>query len=380
MSSYIRVRLSCLISFYIHEDQNSVFRPGGINTHVHGLTSTFPSSRCERMRNGSPLLSEVLQHVRDLLVSLWARLWAGARRLRLQWWETFQGQPNDSTAFFIAQLPLIPLQLVVDKLTWSCKLDRHWRVQLLQLPVPIPVCKRAGEVLVCVSGWIPAAGNQAVPGWEHCLDFCVNSSSCHFITLCGDLFLLCSCSKWLMVLLADINECETGEHQCTETQTCVNIHGRYQCVESNRCQEPYVQVSEKWVFTRKHTPCHVPQTALLLKYVAAIVPEYTSNLCCGRLLLDFQQLFFPQASPTLQPFLSSILQGKRRTIVEWMGVGWLTGGGHYARVPDKVAIHTALWKYKRGNKWTLLNICSTLGALFCFELLPLLAAVWIAAF
>ncbi|KAI4819529.1 hypothetical protein KUCAC02_004774 [Chaenocephalus aceratus] len=45
-------------------------------------------------------------------------------------------------------------------------------------------------------------------------------------------------------LCQDINECETGEHQCTEAQTCVNIHGRYQCVEENRCQEPYVQVSE----------------------------------------------------------------------------------------------------------------------------------------
>lgn len=44
---------------------------------------------------------------------------------------------------------------------------------------------------------------------------------------------------------ADINECETGEHQCGEAQTCVNIHGRYQCVDTNRCQEPYVQVSEK---------------------------------------------------------------------------------------------------------------------------------------
>ncbi|KAM8908143.1 EGF-containing fibulin-like extracellular matrix protein 2a isoform 2-T3 [Spinachia spinachia] len=43
---------------------------------------------------------------------------------------------------------------------------------------------------------------------------------------------------------ADINECETGEHQCGEEQTCVNIHGRYQCVDTNRCQEPYVQVSE----------------------------------------------------------------------------------------------------------------------------------------
>ena len=44
---------------------------------------------------------------------------------------------------------------------------------------------------------------------------------------------------------ADINECETGEHQCNGTQTCVNILGRYQCVDKNRCQDPYVQVSEK---------------------------------------------------------------------------------------------------------------------------------------
>lgn len=45
-------------------------------------------------------------------------------------------------------------------------------------------------------------------------------------------------------LCQDINECETGEHQCGEAQTCVNIHGRYQCVDANRCQDPYVQVSE----------------------------------------------------------------------------------------------------------------------------------------
>uniref|UniRef100_A0A669C277 EGF containing fibulin extracellular matrix protein 2a n=1 Tax=Oreochromis niloticus TaxID=8128 RepID=A0A669C277_ORENI len=42
----------------------------------------------------------------------------------------------------------------------------------------------------------------------------------------------------------DINECETGEHECTETQNCVNIHGRYQCVDKNSCQEPYIQVSD----------------------------------------------------------------------------------------------------------------------------------------
>ncbi|KTF83281.1 hypothetical protein cypCar_00038320 [Cyprinus carpio] len=42
----------------------------------------------------------------------------------------------------------------------------------------------------------------------------------------------------------DVNECETGTHQCGTGQVCVNIHGGHQCVNSNRCQDPFVQVSE----------------------------------------------------------------------------------------------------------------------------------------
>uniref|UniRef100_A0AAY5KC74 EGF-like domain-containing protein n=2 Tax=Esox lucius TaxID=8010 RepID=A0AAY5KC74_ESOLU len=45
-------------------------------------------------------------------------------------------------------------------------------------------------------------------------------------------------------LCQDVNECETGTHQCEEGQTCVNIHGGYHCTDHNRCQEPYVQVSD----------------------------------------------------------------------------------------------------------------------------------------
>ena len=43
----------------------------------------------------------------------------------------------------------------------------------------------------------------------------------------------------------DIDECESGAHQCSEAQTCVNFHGGYRCVDTNRCVEPYVQVSDK---------------------------------------------------------------------------------------------------------------------------------------
>ncbi|TRY87414.1 hypothetical protein DNTS_013895 [Danionella cerebrum] len=45
-------------------------------------------------------------------------------------------------------------------------------------------------------------------------------------------------------LCQDVNECEMGTHQCGEGQVCVNVHGGHQCVASNRCQNPYVQVSE----------------------------------------------------------------------------------------------------------------------------------------
>ncbi|XP_052005693.1 EGF-containing fibulin-like extracellular matrix protein 2 [Xyrauchen texanus] len=45
-------------------------------------------------------------------------------------------------------------------------------------------------------------------------------------------------------LCQDIHECETGTHQCSDGQTCVNIHGGYKCVNSKSCQEPYVQVSD----------------------------------------------------------------------------------------------------------------------------------------
>ena len=43
----------------------------------------------------------------------------------------------------------------------------------------------------------------------------------------------------------DIDECESGAHQCSEAQTCINFYGGYRCVDTNRCVEPYVQVSDK---------------------------------------------------------------------------------------------------------------------------------------
>ncbi|XP_077184565.1 EGF-containing fibulin-like extracellular matrix protein 2 isoform X2 [Paroedura picta] len=70
-------------------------------------------------------------------------------------------------------------------------------------------------------------------------------------------------------LCQDINECETGAHQCTDSQNCVNFHGGYRCVEKNRCQEPYVQVSEN--------RCLCPATNLLCRdKPTSIVHRYMS--------------------------------------------------------------------------------------------------------
>uniref|UniRef100_A0A8C2EPL1 EGF containing fibulin extracellular matrix protein 2a n=1 Tax=Cyprinus carpio TaxID=7962 RepID=A0A8C2EPL1_CYPCA len=59
----------------------------------------------------------------------------------------------------------------------------------------------------------------------------------------------CVCPKGYQLLgtrlCQDINECETGAHQCSDGQTCVNIHGGNKCVDSKSCEEPYVQVSDR---------------------------------------------------------------------------------------------------------------------------------------
>ncbi|XP_027864890.1 EGF-containing fibulin-like extracellular matrix protein 2a isoform X2 [Xiphophorus couchianus] len=72
----------------------------------------------------------------------------------------------------------------------------------------------------------------------HCQFRCVNEPG-KFSCVCPEGYQLVGTR-----MCQDINECETGEHQCSDTQTCVNIHGRYQCVDANRCQEPYVHNSD----------------------------------------------------------------------------------------------------------------------------------------
>nr|XP_020823853.1 EGF-containing fibulin-like extracellular matrix protein 2 isoform X3 [Phascolarctos cinereus] len=70
-------------------------------------------------------------------------------------------------------------------------------------------------------------------------------------------------------LCQDIDECESGAHQCSEGQSCVNFHGGYRCVESNRCSEPYVQVSDNRCLCPASDPrCREQPSSIVHRYMS----------------------------------------------------------------------------------------------------------------
>ncbi|XP_069501113.1 EGF-containing fibulin-like extracellular matrix protein 2 [Ambystoma mexicanum] len=70
-------------------------------------------------------------------------------------------------------------------------------------------------------------------------------------------------------LCQDIDECEAGTHQCTDAQTCVNFHGAYRCVEKNRCQEPYVQVSDnRCLCPATNIACRDQPSSIVYRYMS----------------------------------------------------------------------------------------------------------------
>lgn len=80
----------------------------------------------------------------------------------------------------------------------------------------------------------------------------------------------------IIIVCVDVNECEAGTHQCGEGQICVNIHGGHQCVDSNRCQDPYIQVSEKWamLIVETHTYTMSSQKiSVIWNYIGYIKPH-----------------------------------------------------------------------------------------------------------
>lgn len=63
----------------------------------------------------------------------------------------------------------------------------------------------------------------------------------------GILYIFPCFSHSLIPCVLDINECEIRNFTCTSQQTCFNIPGEYKCLDPVRCEEPYLQINEKWV-------------------------------------------------------------------------------------------------------------------------------------
>lgn len=55
----------------------------------------------------------------------------------------------------------------------------------------------------------------------------------------------CPASASPLPCFSDINECEHRNHTCTLQQTCYNLQGGFKCIDPIRCEEPYIQISDK---------------------------------------------------------------------------------------------------------------------------------------
>lgn len=82
---------------------------------------------------------------------------------------------------------------------------------------------------------------------QECYKFWGNSSRWKPVCKSGVLHMFPCFNLSLVSYVLDINECETRNFTCTLQQTCFNIPGEYKCLDPVRCEDPYIQINEKWV-------------------------------------------------------------------------------------------------------------------------------------
>ncbi|XP_061914055.1 EGF-containing fibulin-like extracellular matrix protein 1 [Entelurus aequoreus] len=69
-------------------------------------------------------------------------------------------------------------------------------------------------------------------------------------------------------LCQDVNECETGTHNCQEGEMCWNYYGGFRCYPRNPCETPYTQTSENRCVCRSQTECHSLPPSIVYKYMS----------------------------------------------------------------------------------------------------------------
>uniref|UniRef100_A0A7N9AZ21 EGF containing fibulin extracellular matrix protein 1 n=1 Tax=Mastacembelus armatus TaxID=205130 RepID=A0A7N9AZ21_9TELE len=66
----------------------------------------------------------------------------------------------------------------------------------------------------------------------------------------------------------DINECETGAHNCQDDEMCWNYYGGFRCYPKNPCEAPYTKTSENRCICRSQAECQGLPMSIAYKYMS----------------------------------------------------------------------------------------------------------------
>ncbi|XP_019715453.1 EGF-containing fibulin-like extracellular matrix protein 1 isoform X3 [Hippocampus comes] len=69
-------------------------------------------------------------------------------------------------------------------------------------------------------------------------------------------------------LCQDVNECETGTHNCQDDEMCWNYYGGFRCYPRNPCEAPYTQSSENRCICRSQAKCQGLPPSIVYKYMS----------------------------------------------------------------------------------------------------------------